>query len=111
MKNLPFLLVMLLMTSFGYSQSPTSESLPKANVTKLVIQNDTTQFTFISNYYIDAYKAPMLEGRMINRYSEIIDIQINAETQTIVFKTLTVGSNIFLEKFVKHFKYSGYEIH
>lgn len=111
MKNPLFLMIVILITSLSYGQNSIQEPLPKADVTQSEIQADTVQFSFTSNYYIDAYKAPMLEGRMLNRYSEIIDIQIDPETQVVTFKTLTVGSNEFLEKFVKHFKYSGYEIH
>lgn len=92
------------------SQTET-DTAPIAKVTSEIIAIDTIQYTFISNYYIAEYKAPMLEGRMLNRYSEILDIQIIAETQTIIFKTLTNGADVFLNKFVKHFKYSGYEIH
>ena len=82
-----------------------------AKVSSETINTDITQYTFVSNYYISEYKAPMLEGRLLNRYSEIIEIHINAETQTVKIKTPSSGSSIFLDKFIIHFKYSGYEIH
>jgi len=110
-KIICIILTSLLITTIGYSQNSYGDDFPKAEVTSNNINSDTTEFSFISNYYIDAYKAPMLEGRMLNRYSEIINIHIDYESQKVTFKTLNVGAEVFLEKFVTHFKYKGYEIH
>ena len=109
MKSIFFSLFTILCLSGAISQTQ-STPLPIAKVSSEIFNTDTIQYSFISNYYIDDYKAPMLAGRMLDRYSEIIEIEIDSQTQTIVFKTLTNGSTIFLDKIVKHFKYSGYEI-
>tara|TARA_B100000809_G_C14935999_1_gene458638 strand:- start:504 stop:836 length:333 start_codon:yes stop_codon:yes gene_type:complete len=82
-----------------------------AKVSSEIINTDTIQYTFISNYYIDDYKAPLLRGRILDRYSEVIDIEIDSQTQLIIFKTLTIRSSILLEKIVKHFKYISYEVY
>ena len=110
MKRISLLVLIIFSINFAFTNSPT-QTLPKAIVSEEILNNDTIEYTFVSNYNIDDYKAPMLEGRMLNRYSEIIMIEINPENQTIKFSTLTEGSEIFLEKIVHHFKYSGYEIH
>lgn len=110
MKKVTLFIFAMVCINMTFSQT-TTDLHPKAVVYSQTINIDTIQYTFLSNYYIDEYKAPMLAGRLLNRYPEIIEIDIDSQTQTIVFKTLTVGSVIFLEEFVKHFKYSGYEIH
>jgi len=110
-KVIYIILTTLLLSTISYSQNSYGDDFPKAEITSNNINSDTTEFSFISNYYIDAYKAPLLEGRMLNRYSEIISIHIDFETQKVTFKTLAIGAETFLEKFITHFKYKGYEIH
>ena len=109
MKKISLLILIIFSVNFAFTNIPTQD-IPKAIVSSESINAETIQYSFISNYHIDDYKAPMLEGRMLNRYSEIISIEINPETQIITFETLKINSEKFLEKFVKHFKYSGYEI-
>jgi hypothetical protein len=104
------LILIIFSINFAFSNSPI-QTLPKAIVSEEIVNESTTRYTFKSNYIIDAYKAPMLEGRMLNRYSEIFSIEINAETQIIIFTTPTIEGRFFLGEFVQHFKYSGYEIH
>jgi hypothetical protein len=92
----------------SYSQEYGSD-FPKATVTS-IITAQTTTYSFKSNYLIEEYKAPMLQERLLNRYPELIEINISYSTQIISFKILSENSELFLEKFVAHFKYSGYEI-
>ena len=101
---------LLFITTNSYGQNSYGDDFPKAYVVSNNIGSDTIEYKFASNYYIDAYKVPMLENRMLNRYSEIINIDINYESQTITFMTLTPGSEAFLDKFITHFKYKGYDI-
>ncbi len=108
MKKL-YTVLFLCLSLNSYSQEYGS-NFPKAPVNS-VKTNNTITYSFISNYLIDEYKAPMLEKRFLGRYSELIDISISYSTQTISFKILSKDSELFLEKFVKHFKYIGYEIH
>ena len=92
--------------NFGYCQ----DELPKAHISKTV-NNSITEYSFKSNYYIPEWKTPQLADRLKNRYSEIKTISIDSETQII---TLSLNDDVkndeFLKAFVKHFKYSGYEI-
>ena len=87
MRKVNLLILFIFSISFAYTYSPTQD-IPKAIVSSENINAETIQYSFISNYRIEDYKAPMLEGRMLNRYSEIISIEINPETQIITFKTL-----------------------
>ena len=110
MKSILFSLLTILFLNSAISQ--TQIAPPQiAKVSSEIINTDTIQYTFVSNYYISDYKAPILAGRLLDRYPEIIEINIDSQTQTIVYKSLSTNSTMFLEKFVKHFKYSGYEIH
>lgn len=110
MKKILFSLFTILFLSGAISQTE-DNTTSKAIVTSEITNDNTIQYTFISNLYISEYKAPMLEGRLLNRYPEIIDIKIDSESQMVVFKTPIVGSTSFLDKFITHFKYSSYEIH
>ena len=107
MKKLYFVLFLCLSTT-SYSQEYGFD-FPNAKVSA-VTSNDTVTYTFISNYFIDEYKAPMLEKRLLGRYSELININIIYDTQTVSFKILKINSELFLEKFVKHFRFKNYEI-
>lgn len=92
----------------SYSQEYGS-NFPKAFVTSIIAKQSIT-YAFKSNYLIEEYKAPMLEKRLLGRYSELIEINISYNTQIISFKILSNDSELFLENFVKHFRYNGYEI-
>lgn len=110
MRKICLLILIIFSINFAFPNIQIQD-IPKAIVSSEDINGETIQYSFISNYQIDDYKAPMLEGRMLNRYSEIISIQINPDSQIITFNTLKTDSELFLGKFVKHFNYSGYEIH
>jgi len=107
MKKL-YLALLLCCSSISYSQEYGAD-FPNANVNQ-AISNDTATYSFLSNYLIDEYKAPMLEKRMLGRYSEIIEIHIDYQSQVVTFKILKLNSELFLENFIKHFRYKGYEI-
>ncbi len=106
MKNFVFVFL-LSINLMSFSQEYGSD-FPRA-IVKSNVSNDIIVYSFISNYLIDEYKVSMLENRFLNRYSELIEINISYSTQRISFKILSSGSKVFLEKFVKHFKYNGYE--
>ena len=103
-----YLVILLCFSLTSYSQDFGSD-FPKATVNQVLV-DDIITYSFKSNYLIDEYKAPMLEKRFLGRYSELIDISIVYDTQIISFKILNKDSKVFLEKFVTHFKYNGYEI-
>ena len=107
MKKLYFALFLCFSVN-SYSQEYGSD-FPNAKVTSVTL-SDTITYTFISNYFVDEYKAPLLEKRIIGRYSELIDLSINYDTQIISFKILKQNSELFLDKFVKHFRYKSYEL-
>ena len=107
MKNIVFIFLFSF-SLMSYSQEYGS-GFTKATV-KSNVSNDTIAYSFISNYLIDEYKVSMLENRLLGRYSELIEINISYSTQIVSFKILSSGSKVFLEKFVKHFKYNGYEL-
>lgn len=107
MKLIYFALFMCL-SLLSYSQEYGS-NLPKAAVTSITTAQTTT-YSFKSNYLIEEYKAPMLQERLAGRYPELIEINISYTTQIISFKILSENSELFLEKFVSHFRYKGYEI-
>jgi len=103
-----YLILLLCFSLTSYSQEYGS-NFPKAIVESVTI-NNTITYTFTSNYLIDEYKAPMLEKRFLSRYSELLGISIIYNTQIVSFKILSTNSELFLEKFITHFKYNGYEI-
>ena len=103
------LLVLLLINSAVTSAQEYGSDWPKANVSR-TLSNDTISYTFKSNYIIDTYKAPLLEKRFLDRYSEIISISIDYDTQVITVKLINENASIFLEKLITHFRYKGYEI-
>ena len=96
------LLLVLFSLSLGLCFSQTTNNMPKANVQSRILNTDTTEYTFTSNYYISDYKAPLLTKRMLERYPEIIDIEILA--QTITFSILIDNSEPFLENFVQFYR-------
>ena len=109
MKKVLFSILTCLYLCVGFSQ--TTPERPKAIVMSHVQESDTSEFSFTSNYFISEYKSNILEEQMPKRYSEILELKINYETQIVWFKTLTKDGEVFLERFVRHFKYQGYEIH
>ncbi len=108
MKTLLLFIGVSFIFNYGYSQDTT---LPKAEVTKKIIDNKT-EYSFKSNYYIPEWKASQLSNRLKVRYTEINSITIDAETQIVTFTLIdSIEIDSFINSFVKHFKYSGYEIH
>ena len=107
-KKALFSILMCFTLSVGISQS--NDPLPKAEMTVSSLQADTVQYSFLSNYYIAEYKAPLLEQRLLNRYNTLLDIEIASDTQTVIIKIVKTNGPLMLNQFVKHFKYDGYEI-
>jgi hypothetical protein len=106
MRPLLLLIGLILFIPTSYTQ----ESLPKAEITKNT-KETSTKYSFKSNYYIPTWKAPQLEKRFIDRYPELDTISINPETQIIsIILKKDIIPETFIEIFVKHFKFSGYEI-
>jgi hypothetical protein len=106
MRTLLLLIGLILFIPTSYTQ----ECLPKAEIAKNTKEN-STEYSFKSNYYIPEWKVPKLEKRLTDRYQEIKTISIDSETQIVSFSlNKDVNPDTFIKLFVKHFKFSGYEI-
>ena len=82
-------------------------SYPPASVNIQVGPSNTT-CTFISNADIPEWKAVRLKERIELTYTEVISIDIDAQTQEVVLIVANAETDIALNKIVRHFKYHSY---
>ena len=98
--------------SFGQNQeqATASNQIVLYPVAQVNIQTGPTNATctFISNAEIPEWKAVRLKERIESTYTEVISIDIDAQTQEVVLIVASEDTDIALTKIVRHFKYHSY---
>ena len=67
-------------------------------------------YEFKSNLFIDEFKKLPKEKRVLHHHPKMLGIEINVETQTVIFSFQTEINKETLVKIIYHFKYSTYEL-
>lgn len=114
MKLIATIFTLVFITNSMFAQSDVNQGIaqneyPTVEI-QLTEQIDAKVYTFVSNLQHDEYKIPLFIKRMKDKYSEILDLEIDSNTQQVVLTLNVDYSEERLLDIIKKFKYSSYEI-
>lgn len=104
-KNL-FIIFLMILNMSSYAQTNNSRH---AIITKTILEN-SVQYKFTSNLYIDEFKKQPKEQRVLNHHNNMLNLNIDTKTQVVTFEYPSEISQELMIKIIYHFKYSTYEI-
>jgi hypothetical protein len=114
MKLIATIFALVLITNSMFAQSDANQGIAQNEYPIVEIhlteQIDAKVYTFVSNLQHDEYKIPLFIKRMKDKFSEILELEIDSITQQVVLKLQVATSEERLLDIIKKFKYSSYEI-
>lgn len=114
--KIPFFLLLVLSlfysTSSVYQESSAKKDVTTYPVAIIILNNpqEPHTYTFTSNLNHEEYKIPLFIKRMKNKYGIILELIISYPSQEVIMTLSPKYSRELLDKIIRKFKYSGYEI-